>query len=158
MVLGAMALLGLGILAAPVHGRDTIMGPVEAEVVRVIDGDTVVVRARIWLGQHIETRVRLEGVDAPELTGSCKRERRMAQQARSFMQSLIGGRGVLLRGIAFGKYGGRVIARVETADGEDCSRALIRAGLARAYDGGRKVSWCPRSPDSRSDPKRQPRP
>ena len=27
-------------------------------------------------------------------------------------------------------------------DGEPASRAMVRAGLARAYDGGRRDGWC----------------
>ena len=36
-----------------------------------------------------------------------------------------------------GKYAGRVVARV-VVDGEDLAEELIAAGLARAYDGGRR--------------------
>ena len=48
------------------------------------------------------------------------------------------------------KYAGRVVARVETPDGEDFSRSLLRAGLGRPYD-GRRRPWCetPSSQDSR---------
>jgi endonuclease YncB( thermonuclease family) len=38
-----------------------------AEVVRVIDGDTFEARVRIWPGMDVTTRVRLRGIDAPEL-------------------------------------------------------------------------------------------
>src|SRR5450759_3535141 len=38
-----------------------------AEVVRVLDGDTFEARVRIWPGMDVTTRVRLRGIDAPEL-------------------------------------------------------------------------------------------
>jgi hypothetical protein len=47
--------------------RPDLPGPIPAELVRVIDGDTIEVRARIWLDLDLTTRVRLAGIDAPEL-------------------------------------------------------------------------------------------
>jgi endonuclease YncB( thermonuclease family) len=55
-------------------GAEVLSGPVEATVVRVVDADSLVVRARIWLDQDLETSVRLLGVDAPELHGTCEFE------------------------------------------------------------------------------------
>jgi endonuclease YncB( thermonuclease family) len=48
-----------------------LAGPVMARVIRVYDGDTILVRARIWVDQEIEIRVRLAGVDTPEIKGQC---------------------------------------------------------------------------------------
>src|SRR3989338_6548178 len=65
--LGWAAALGLGDLAdSPFPSEEPVTGPVAAAVLEVIDGDTIVVRARIWLGQAVETRVRLSWADAPE--------------------------------------------------------------------------------------------
>ena len=47
-----------------------------------------------------------------------------------------------LREVRYGKFAGRVIARVETLDGADLGQGLIAAGLARPYDGRRRISWC----------------
>lgn len=146
-------LVGL-VIPVDVSGpSEIIRGPVPAEVLRVMDGDTIVVRARIWLGQDIETRVRLDGVDTPEMNGKCERERRLALKARDWVVALAAGGRVILRDIQYGKYAGRVVARVESPDGEDFSRSLLRAGLGRPYD-GRRLPWCetlgsPSSPDSR---------
>lgn len=139
----------LASLVIPVGVSSTseiIRGPISAEVLRVMDGDTIVVRARIWLGQDIETRVRLDGVDTPEINGKCERERRMALKARDWVVSLAAGGKAILRDIQYGKYAGRVVARVEALDGEDFSHSLLRAGLGRPYD-GRRRGWCetPRS-------------
>ena len=121
---------------------EVIPGPVPAQVLEVIDGDTVVVRARIWIGQEVETRVRLQGVDAPELRGKCARERLLARQARDLVQATIGGGEVIMRDIRYGKYAGRVVARVLTPEGADSTDALLEAGLGRPYRGGRRESWC----------------
>ncbi len=138
--------------AAPASGAEDILtGPVPAVVEEVIDGDTLRVRARIWLGQDLAIYVRLAGVDTPEVRGACARERELAQQARDFVASrLAPGRdpggdreaSVQLREVRYGKYARRVVARVETAAGLDLGTALLAAGLAQPYDGGRRPIWC----------------
>lgn len=120
-------------------------GPVVADVVRVVDGDTLKVSARVWLGQRLETLVRLAGIDAPELHGRCPTERQMALQARAMLKSAAGG-SVLLYDIKNGKYAGRVVARVTSPGGRDLASELLAAGLARSYDGGARGSWCDRAP------------
>ena len=132
-------------LATLAVGAEVLSGPVEATVVRVVDGDSLVVRARIWLGQDLETSVRLLGVDAPELRGACEFERLLARRSRAFVVRVVGrvsGAEVRLSDIQLGKFAGRVVARVRTPDGEDLGRALVAAGLARHYRGGRRQSWC----------------
>jgi endonuclease YncB( thermonuclease family) len=113
-----------------------------ARVVRVIDGDTLVVRARIWLGQEVETSVRLLGADAPELKGDCDGERRMAEEARDFLRHHVDGKQVVLKNVLNDKYGGRVIAEVDDEAGLNLSQLLIRKGLARSYGGGHRGGWC----------------
>ncbi|MCF8469661.1 MAG: nuclease [Parvibaculum sp.] len=129
-------------LASIAQAGERLAGPVQAEVVRVIDGDTLVVRARIWLGQSVETHVRLAGIDAPELRGKCEQEKRRARAARAALAALVATGPVALRDIEAGKFGGRVIARVETTLHEDAASALITADHARAYEGGARAGWC----------------
>ena len=83
----------------------------------VIDGDTIVVHARIWLGQDVETRVRLDGVDAPEMNGGCEAARRLARRARDFVRAKAASGRVVLSHITYGKYAGRVLARVRVPGG-----------------------------------------
>ncbi len=63
---------------------------VPIEILRVIDGDTIEVRARIWLDQFLVTRVRLRDIDAPESTGRCPAEVAMAEAARRHLSALAG--------------------------------------------------------------------
>ena len=98
---------------------ETIPGPIPATVLRIIDGDTIIVRARIWLGQDLDTQVRFDGVDVPELKGRCPYENRLAIKARNFILSLASGGKVSLQDIQYGKYAGCVVARVLSPDGED---------------------------------------
>lgn len=146
----AAAVLALAAAAGPgpaARAKERLVGPVPAEVIAVVDGDTLSVRAHVWLGQRVETLVRLAGVDAPELRGKCARERALAALARDFLAARLGPRdgvpgGVLLRDIRFGKFAGRVLARVEDAAGADLAELLLAEGLARRYGGRRRPSWC----------------
>lgn len=144
----------LAVLAAPAAGAalgaaDRLPGPLPAQVVSVLDGDTLEVRVHIWLGQDLSTRVRLAGIDAPELEGKCDRERDLARRARAYLLARLdpvdagaGAAMVRLREVRYGKFAGRVLARVETWDGTDLGQGLLAAGLARPYDGRRRASWC----------------
>jgi endonuclease YncB( thermonuclease family) len=149
------ALLGAGIVAA-VSATDPASdlaapgvrlaaavfdGPVRADVVRVVDGDSFEARAAIWLGQSIEVRVRIAGVDAPELHARCAAEREAALAARDWLIQRIGGAQVRLSALRYDKYGGRVDADVGDSGG-DVGAALIEAGMARPYHGGRRGGWC----------------
>ncbi|NQV83845.1 MAG: thermonuclease family protein [Rhodospirillales bacterium] len=121
---------------------DTGTGSARAAPWTFRDGATIVVRPRIWLGQDIDTQVRLDGVDAPEIRGKCDRERRLAERARDLISSSGAAGTVVLSEIRYGKYAGRVVARVRAPGGEDFSTALLKAGLGRVYEGGRRASWC----------------
>ena len=110
-------------------------------VERVVDGDTFDVRARIWLGQSLVVRVRIAGIDAPELRSRCDAEHILAIEARDYLERRIAGGEVRLSEIAYDKYGGRVLASVGDSAG-DIGAAMIAAGLARPYDGGTRTSWC----------------
>lgn len=121
---------------------EVLPGPIPARVVEVIDGDTVRVRARIWLGQEIEISVRFDGIDTPERRGKCAEERRLAEAAHAFVAARMDGQSVTLRNVHYGKYAGRVVARAMLPSGEDISQSLVSAGLARPYDGRARAGWC----------------
>ena len=121
---------------------ETIPGPIPATVLRIIDGDTIVVHVRIWLGQDLDTQVRFDGVDVPELKGRCPYENRLALKARAFVQTRTAEGKVVLQDIHYGKYAGRVVARVQMPGGGDLLDAFLRAGLGRGYQGRQRESRC----------------
>src|SRR5580700_2569025 len=113
-----------------------------AEVVRIIDGDTFVARMRTGSGGEVETRVRLRNIDAAELHARCSRELRLALAARAALQRLLTDGRVILSHVGPDKYPGRIDANVATHNTNDISAAMLSGGFARAYDGGRRGSWC----------------
>lgn len=113
-----------------------------ADLLRVIDGDTLEAQVHVWPGMTITTRVRLRGIDAPELRARCGREQVAAQAARDALAKLTADGRLLVSQIGPDKYGGRVVAAVATARGEDVAAALLQAGLVRRYGGGHRASWC----------------
>lgn len=134
-------LLALSCLAmtapALAGGVAVIEGPVSARVLRIIDGDTLLVRARPWPQYEIETYVRLRGVDAPELKSPCRQERRAAEDARMVLADLVpADTEVTLSRISGDKYFGRILADVISVEGIDPASDLLAAGLVKSYDGG----------------------
>ena len=113
-----------------------------AEVLRVLDGDTFEARVRIWPGMDITTRVRLRGIDAPEMSARCADERTKAEAARDALVRMLNEGSVAVSRIGQDKYGGRVDADVSTARTPDVSVSLMERGLVRRYAGGKREGWC----------------
>jgi endonuclease YncB( thermonuclease family) len=114
-----------------------------AEVLRVIDGDTFEARINLWPGLEVTTRVRLRGIDAPELKARCDDERIKAEAARDALRAMLDQGEVGITRVTLDKYGGRVVADAFTAATPNVSAALLDAGYARRYAGGHRDGWCP---------------
>ncbi len=114
-----------------------------AEVLRVLDGDTFEARVHLWPGLEVTTRVRLRGIDAPELKARCGAERAKAEAARDALRALLDQGDVGISRVALDKYGGRVVADASTRATPDVSSALLGVGAVRRYSGGHRDGWCP---------------
>jgi endonuclease YncB( thermonuclease family) len=120
----------------------TAQGGYPAQVLRVIDGDTFVARVRVWPGMDVTTRVRLRGIDAPEMHARCDDERARAIAARNALVQILDEGAVGIAQVGQDKYGGRVDAAVFTAVTPSVSAEMLARGLARRYGGGRRRGWC----------------
>lgn len=133
--------IALGALFAGPAGA-TNYGPYEAELVRVIDGDTYTMDVRIWPQLTIRTNVRLLTADTPELRGGTPCARLMARNAQDFAAMwLASAKSIRIDDARPDAFGGRMLARV-MADGADLGEHLIAANLARAYRAGDTAPWC----------------
>jgi endonuclease YncB( thermonuclease family) len=121
-------------------GNPNVRHPVD--VIRTIDGDTFEARVHLWPGLDMTTRVRLRGIDAPELKASCPQELQMAEAAGEALRNLLGEGEVTIYNIGPDKYNGRVVADAATRRTDNVSAALLAAGHARSYGGGRRSGWC----------------
>ena len=115
-------------------GNAEVRHPVE--VVRTIDGDTFEARVHLWPGLEMTTRVRLRGIDAPELKASCPQELQLAEAAGSALRGLLDEGEVTIYNIGPDRYNGRVVADAATRRTENVSAALLAGGFARSYGGG----------------------
>jgi micrococcal nuclease len=113
------------------------------DVVRTIDGDTFLARFRQRDGRDLVVRVRLRGIDAPEMKASCQEELDKAEAAARALRDLLGQGGVTITNLGPDKYG-RVLADVATRRTANVSAALLAGGYARSYNGGHRDGWCAR--------------
>jgi endonuclease YncB( thermonuclease family) len=120
-------------------GADT---RVAVDVIRTIDGDTFEARVHIEPGLDLKTRVRLRGIDAPELKAACAEELQRAEAATAALRGLLGEGGVAIFNIGPDKYAGRVVADVATRRTGNVSTAMLTAGYVRSYGGGHRSGWC----------------
>lgn len=117
----------------------------DAQIVRVTDGDTVVIAAP-FLPKPLkpELAVRIYGVDTPEkgFRAQCDSEKARGEAASVFTKNLVGAssqRQVIL--YAWDKFGGRVLGDI-ILNGQSLRAQLIANGYAREYYGNAKQSWC----------------
>jgi endonuclease YncB( thermonuclease family) len=109
---------------------------------KILDGDTFEARVQVWPGIDITTKVRLRGIDTPEMRANCAEERAKAETARTRLTAILAEGTVKISGVGLDKFGGRVDADASTKSTPDVAAALLSAGLARSYAGGRRMSWC----------------
>jgi len=133
-------------LFLPVQAAKTPQGVTyDAVIVRVSDGDTVVIAAP-YLPKPLkpELAVRIYGVDTPEkgFRAQCPVEDQRGQAATVFTKNAINKsaqRQVVLYG--WDKFGGRILGDI-ILDGQSLRAQLIANGFAREYFGEAKQSWC----------------
>lgn len=117
----------------------------DAKIVRVNDGDTVVIAAP-YLPAPLkpELAVRIYGVDTPEkgFRAQCPSEDQRGQAASAFTKNAVSTtqkHQVVLYG--WDKFGGRVLGDI-ILNGVSLRAELIKNGFAREYFGEAKQSWC----------------
>lgn len=139
--------LTLAIAAAmPSYAQKTPQGVTyDAQVIRVSDGDTVVIAAPFLPAPlKPELAVRIYGVDTPEKghRAQCPAEDARGKSASEFTKNAIAkslNRQVTL--YKWDKFGGRVLGDI-ILDGHSLRTMLIQNGFAREYFGEAKASWC----------------
>ena len=115
-VVGLLAACALPAAAqVNVSKRSTVFpGPYVAEIVRIIDGDTIEASVALWPGLRADYAVRVRGIDAPEIfRPDCEEERVWGEQARAQAERLYPpGQEVRLLDVSYDAFSGRVVADV----------------------------------------------
>lgn len=109
----------------PATEEARVAGPFTARVV-AIDGDTLAAGSE---------RLRLNGIDAPEMGQACERAGRAydcGAEARAAMAQILGSGSVTCESIGMDQYRRRVV-RCAGPDGRDIAAALVAQGWAMAY-------------------------
>ena len=144
-----MKKLFLLLLVVPVlvlaQGKQKAGVTYDAQITRVIDGDTVAFHAP-FLPDPLkkELSIRVFGVDTPEKghRAQCPSEAQRGEAATAFTKNAIAQaaqRQIIL--MDWDKYGGRVLGDV-ILNGQSLRQMLIANGHAREYYGEAKTSWC----------------
>lgn len=140
-----LALL-LAVACIPAIAQKTPQGATyDAKIVRVNDGDTVVIAAPFLPAPlKPELAVRVFGVDTPEkgFRAQCPSEAQRGEAATAFTKNAVAStqkHQVILYG--WDKFGGRVLGDL-ILNGVSLRAELIRNGFAREYFGDAKQSWC----------------
>ncbi|WP_203228097.1 thermonuclease family protein [Roseovarius dicentrarchi] len=105
--------------------------PYERRITCVVDGDT------LW---YLGTKIRMLGIDAPEVEGWCKNERRLAQAATLELTRLLNTGLIRIAYDGQDRYG-RHLARLWVRQGE-VGPAMIAAGLAVPFGRRGPSPWC----------------
>lgn len=124
-----------GFRAAPSTDAERYDG-VQVRVTRVIDGDTIVIDLPDATNDGKPTRVRLWGIDTPELARFGKPADPFAEEAKAFAAQTLTGRIVKLtiEPHSVRDRFGRLLAHVELENGDQFAIAILEAGLAHAED------------------------
>lgn len=104
------------------------------EVKEVYDGDTMTVVLDLGFNVMYEARIRLEGVDTPELRGD---EREEGLEVRDHVRDLVLGKQVVVTSKEKGKYGRWIGSVLFMKDGQvkDLGSYLVRNNMAGLYEG-----------------------
>lgn len=120
-----------------------------AEVLAVVDGDTVDLRIDLGFDIHHKIRVRLYGVNTPESRTSNKEEKALGMKAKAFTKDWLSNhKWVFVNTIPDknDKYG-RILAEIWSCENLSDPKAaclnkdIIQAGFAREYYGVGDKTW-----------------
>lgn len=105
------------------------------KVLRVIDGDTVDVNIDLGFDMWYNLRLRLHGIDAPEVHTRDLDEKKRGLIASAWLKSMLNSaEAVTIRTVKFGSTGkyGRYLAIIY-ADGINLNNEILREKLAKPY-------------------------
>lgn len=98
-------------------------------VTKVFDGDTIAIKWR-----NLELKIRLVGIDAPEIGYKKSRGQPYSQQAKNWLTRLINKRKIAVKSYGLGNFN-RILAEIFIEKNINVNLEMIKAGLAEVYRG-----------------------
>ena len=133
-------------------------GHFDAELVRVIDGDTILLDIKLLPGNTARATIRIDSIDTPEKRSTSKRkvpecEKVLAVKAQEYTELFLLGGDIQLDNVFLGTYASR--ARDDEGvklpgyigeifvNGESLGESLLDSGNAKVFSRVRQsVHWC----------------
>ncbi|MBL0690589.1 MAG: thermonuclease family protein [Alphaproteobacteria bacterium] len=111
----------------------------EIEMIKVIDGDTMLIRLLDISGIDVEVKLRILGIDTAELTSIEPKELELSLRAKDYAEELLLGKSNLrVVNISNDKYRSRIVGDIELSNGKLFSKMMLDKNLAIQYDGKTK--------------------
>jgi len=113
----------------------------EAEVIRVVDGDTIIASISLGFDTYVKKTIRFQGFNAPESRTRDLEEKKRGLAAKDRVIEILkeNDNKFLLKSHGVGKYGrclGEIF--VETLGDDSLQKTLINEGHGVEYNGGKR--------------------
>ena len=120
----------------------------EAEVLRVIDGDTLDLHIDLGFKVGFNTRIRMIGIDTPE------KWHPYGKVVKAYLQQLLEGNKIMLDVTKKDKYGRYLgVVYLNKGDEQSINDKLIEINMAKAYHGASRADiWTQEELDQTSHP------
>ena len=109
-------------------------------IVSVYDADTITALLDIGFNFSYKIKLRLWGINTPEIKTKDDRERKFGEEARKFVEQLVLNKWLRIKTYKSEKYG-RYLADVYLEDDTLLNELLIEKGFAREYFGEKRDGW-----------------
>jgi micrococcal nuclease len=137
-----IAVLPSAVTAKSFYNKPSFGDFTVSRVNSIQDGDTFRVDIddiHPLIGKNI--RIRIRGVDSPEMKGRCRAEKKAAKKARRFLvKQLKTYRKIVLKNSQRGEYF-RILADV-IVDGENLKEKILNSGNGVPYQAFKRPNWC----------------
>lgn len=114
-------------------------GPYPAVYGKNYDADTITVMINHYPKSWRWERIRLDGIDAPEIRGKCEKEKRLAIQARDYVRALLEANKPVLVKVSNTETFGRRVGRVYIGE-RRLADMLVESELAKPAE--HQLDWC----------------
>lgn len=104
------------------------------EVVKVVDGDTLDAVLDLGFGLRLKQRLRLIGIDTPEIASKDAGEKERARAAASFVRAWIARHGSIRAETTKEEKYGRYLAELIGDESSRLTEELVAATLAKRYN------------------------